>query len=133
MAKVNVHPWIHDSQQTFDLRTKFLNSLQITPIVALEIARIIQAMIELIKYNKDASELYFTVVHGDKVRWQDIKSAMQIEFPNYNIKISKINNIDHQNKEVFLVVAAGPEEELSQLGDVTHTFAKFNLKNETVQ
>lgn len=120
-----------DDSVTLGLRDKFINSLRVTPVVALEVARIISGIKYYVDISSGGKEIYFLVVHGDMTTLQDIRRASFQEFPEYYITASS-DDIKNNIEQACVVITLGSEKEMEELGEPTHTFLLFCLKKKTI-
>ncbi len=126
MLNDRVEEHIEDSKNTFLIRNDILRSLRVTPVVALELARIIQAIDPRME---DSPEVFScVVVHGSKVTLRDIKAATAHRYPTYasTVEMFILGSERSSEDPELIIVVAGSDEELSQLGRTVTTLIRFN-------
>lgn len=113
---------VGDSEESLQNRTEIMEVFKFSPIISLELSRILQGIKHALK-TTNQERLICPLIHGDKVTIDNIKIVMMKFLPEYTMQITKKLGVDakYRNWPINVVCAAGSEEELSQLGEVTIT------------
>lgn len=110
---------VGDSEESLQNRAEIMEVFKFSPIISLELSRILQGIKHALKTTSQ-EHIICSLIHGDKVTVDNIKVVVIKFLPEYKLQINK-EGFHHTNWPVNVVCAAGSEEELSQLGEVTIT------------
>ncbi len=113
---------VGDSEESLHNRAEIMEVFKFSPIIALELSRILEGIKHALK-TINQERLICPLIHGDKVTIDNIESVVMKFLPEYTMQITKKLGVDakYRNWPTAVVCAAGSEEELSQLGEVTTT------------